>query len=424
MERPSVHPTSLRPPRAQCLAVVMVGLPARGKTYIARRLARYLSWLGYQTKVFNVGAYRRERIGSGSTHEFFDSHNVEGEAARRELARVAMEDMVGWFRAGGGEVAIYDATNHTRDRRTMVRQGCDRAGIPVLFVESLCDDAEIIASTIREIKLKSPDYAGVDPDVAVHDFSARIAHYEERYETLDASDGSFVKLVNVGHEMVLHDLRGDLQGRLVRVLMNLHIVPRPVWLTRHGESACNVDGRVGGDPNLTAKGERFALRLTEFIHDHVHAGDDVHVWTSTLKRATQTARHLPACAQAWRALDEIDAGNFDGMTYAEIKAQHPEEYARRQQDKLRYRYPRGESYEDVIQRLEPVIIELERQRSPTLVVTHRAVLRCLYAYFMDLPPKSCTRLDIPLHTVIELTPNAYGCDEEQIPLGDPVTEVG
>ena len=49
----------------------------------------------------------------------------------------------------------------------------------------------------------------------------------------------------------------------------------------------------------------------------------------------------------WRALDEIDAGACEGLTYAEIKAAQPEEYAARMQDKLRYRYPRGESYLDV-----------------------------------------------------------------------------
>jgi hypothetical protein len=46
-------------------------------------------------------------------------------------------------------------------------------------------------------------------------------------------------------------------------------------------------------------------------------------------------------------------------------------YRARKQDKLRYRYPRGESYLDVIQRLEPVIIELERQRSPVVVIAHQ-----------------------------------------------------
>uniref|UniRef100_A0A0M3JDG1 6PF2K domain-containing protein n=1 Tax=Anisakis simplex TaxID=6269 RepID=A0A0M3JDG1_ANISI len=29
--------------------IVMVGLPARGKTYISRKLCRYLKWIGFST---------------------------------------------------------------------------------------------------------------------------------------------------------------------------------------------------------------------------------------------------------------------------------------------------------------------------------------------------------------------------------------
>lgn len=43
----------------------------------------------------------------------------------------------------------------------------------------------------------------------------------------------------------------------------------------------------------------------------------------------------------------------DGMTYKEIEQVYPEEFERRQADKLSYRYPRGESYYDVTLRLEP-----------------------------------------------------------------------
>ena len=68
------------------LAIVMVGLPARGKTYTAKKLARYLLWLGYNAQVFNVGNYRRSRLGAHQTHEFFDPHNEAGVNARRELA--------------------------------------------------------------------------------------------------------------------------------------------------------------------------------------------------------------------------------------------------------------------------------------------------------------------------------------------------
>lgn len=31
--------------------IALVGLPARGKTYIAKKLSRYLNWIGINTKV-------------------------------------------------------------------------------------------------------------------------------------------------------------------------------------------------------------------------------------------------------------------------------------------------------------------------------------------------------------------------------------
>ena len=102
------------------------------------------------------------------------------------------------------------------------------------------------------------------------------------------------------------------------------------------------------------------------------------------------------------------------MTYDEICQRMPDEYEAGTVDKFRYRYPRGESYQDVIQRLEPVIFELERERAPVLVIGHQAVLRALYAYMMDSPPHECPFVSIPLHTVLELEPTAYGCDERRI----------
>jgi broad specificity phosphatase PhoE len=56
------------------------------------------------------------------------------------------------------------------------------------------------------------------------------------------------------------------------------------------------------------------------------------------------------------------------MTYQEIKTQNPAEYKLRAQYKLSYRYPMGESYIDLIQRLEPIIFEIERSRHPIIIV--------------------------------------------------------
>jgi broad specificity phosphatase PhoE/predicted kinase len=403
------RPASIR------LALVMVGLPARGKTHIARRVTRYLSWLGYRTRVFNVGNYRRERLGSQKAHSFFDPDNPEGASARREVAMAALDDMVAWF-DGGGEVGIYDATNSSRERRSIVAERLRDKGLEVVFLESICEDEEVIASNIRQTKLHMPDYAGMDPESAVRDFQARIAHYARVYETVGEDEGAFVKLIDVGRKLVAHRIHGYLPGRLVYFLLNLHPIPRPIYVARHGESAFNVEGRIGGDSGLSRAGEAFAKNLAGYLEKEL-GETEVRVWTSTLRRTIETAKPLGRGIVEWRALDEIHAGDCDGMTYEEIRDRMPKEFAARAADKFDYRYPRGESYRDVIRRLEPVIVELERERCPVVIVAHQAVLRALYAYLMDRPPRDCPTLAMPLHSVIKLVPETYECVEERIEIG-------
>jgi 6-phosphofructo-2-kinase len=49
------------------LVVVMVGLPARGKSYITKKIQRYLSWQQHNTRIFNVGNRRRVAVQATST---------------------------------------------------------------------------------------------------------------------------------------------------------------------------------------------------------------------------------------------------------------------------------------------------------------------------------------------------------------------
>jgi 6-phosphofructo-2-kinase/fructose-2,6-biphosphatase 2 len=55
----------------------------------------------------------------------------------------------------------------------------------VFFVESICDDPQIILENIKEVKLCSPDYKDAEVDAAVADFQLRIKNYELVYEPLD-----------------------------------------------------------------------------------------------------------------------------------------------------------------------------------------------------------------------------------------------
>lgn len=136
------------------------------------------------------------------------------------------------------------------------------------------------------------------------------------------------------------------------------------------------------------------------------------VWTSTLKRTIQTARFLPFEKLSWKALDELDSGVCDGLTYAEIEQRYPADFKSRDEDKYNYRYLGGESYRDVVIRLEPIIMELERSEN-IIIVTHQAVLRCIYAYFMGSSQEKSPWMEVPLHTLIRLTPRAYGTIEDR-----------
>jgi broad specificity phosphatase PhoE len=99
------------------------------------------------------------------------------------------------------------------------------------------------------------------------------------------------------------------------------------------------------------------------------------------------------------------------MTYKEIEKKYPKDYEMRKLDKYRYRYPLGESYKDMIFRTEPVIVEMERLEFPVFIVSHQAVLRVLYAYLSGKKPEECTYIDVPLHTIIEITVTPYGMKE-------------
>lgn len=206
-------------------------VPRRSDTPQAQR---YLQWLSIPSKTFNVGNYRRNDAPQ-PTADFFSTSNTAGEAMRRAAAESAVADMLAWFRSGG-VIGILDATNSTVDRRAWVLETCRAHNVEVLFVESKCDDEDLIMANIRDVKTTSPDYAGQDPEEAARDFRNRIRMYEKVYRSVD-EDGdeghlTYLKIMDVGRQVIINRIEDYLQSRVVYYLMNLHIRPRSVWLSR------------------------------------------------------------------------------------------------------------------------------------------------------------------------------------------------
>jgi broad specificity phosphatase PhoE len=57
---------------------------------------------------------------------------------------------------------------------------------------------------------------------------------------------------------------------------------------------------------------------------------------------------------------------------------------------------------------------MERVTHPLIIVGHLAVLRCVYAYLLDIPMAEVPYLVINLNSLIRLDPAAYGCKEKRV----------
>ena len=255
-------------------------------------------------------------------------------------------------------------------------------------------------------------------------------------------------MIDVGRKVVSHQIRGFLSAQTVYYLLNFNLSPRQIWITRHGESIDNLNGKIGGDSELSDNGHLYARALARFIKHERRAWDvrqqdkarSTHfpplpgdttppnpeysshsdgcngcssknfcVWTSMLKRSIETAHYFDEedfDVKQMKMLDELNAGAMEGMTYEEIRTKHNAEYELRKRDKLHYRYPGagGEGYLDIINRLRAVIVEVERMTDHVLLVGHRSVARVLLAYFKGLKRDDVADLDVPLGMLYMLEP--------------------
>ena len=75
----------------------------------------------------------------------------------------------------------------------------------------------------------------------------------------------------------------------------------------------------------------------------------------------------------------------------------------------------------MIRRLTSVVIDIEQQVIPTLVVSHVSILQCLMAYFRNTSVEQCMSIDVPMHTIIEYTPvRGGGFSEERHTLDESI----
>lgn len=65
-------------------------------------------------------------------------------------------------------------------------------------------------------------------------------------------------------------------------------------------------------------------------------------------------------------------------------------------------------------RLEPIILELEREQNDLLIIAHESVLRVLYGYLMACSATDIPSLEFPRDEIIEIIPASYNNSAKRI----------
>lgn len=116
-------PLSIFPITQDKFCFCFCGLPGRGKTHIASRLAKYLSFFhAVPVQVFNVAEYRERMFGGLKDADWFDPGNASSSVLIDECNKSAIEDMARFLLSNSNGCAIMDAPNATHARREYVRQ--------------------------------------------------------------------------------------------------------------------------------------------------------------------------------------------------------------------------------------------------------------------------------------------------------------
>ena len=142
---------------------------------------------------------------------------------------------------------------------------------------------------------------------------------------------------------------------------------------RHAPTDWNAAGLIQGrmDRPLSKAGRNLA-RWWRLPPDWAGA----RCLSSPLGRALDTARLLGLSPEPDPRLTEMDWGAWESRNLAELRAELGEAMARNEARGLNFRPPGGESPRDVQERLRPLLEELA---GGTVAVTHKGVLRALYA---------------------------------------------
>lgn len=210
-----------------------------------------------------------------------------------------------------------------------------------------------------------------------------------------------------------------------------------VALLRHAATAWNAEGRLQGRTDVPLSPEGRAQAAAWRLPELPGAGPGERVWlASPLARCRQTAELLlrsmsrsmilpPLRLEA--RLIERSFGDWEGETLAGLRARHGAEMAEWEAKGWDFAPPGGESPRAVLQRSMDLLQDMLQQERSIVGVTHRSVIRALYAAargwdMLGRPPEKL--LDGRVH-LFRLSPSGLEIDRLNLRLApEPARDVG
>lgn len=183
-----------------------------------------------------------------------------------------------------------------------------------------------------------------------------------------------------------------------------------VYIVRHGQTAWNAEYRLQGqaDTDLNALGREQATRNGERLRGLISDPAAFDFVASPMRRTRETMERVRAAMAlepgAYRTdprLVEVNFGDWQGFTFAELETRFPGAAAVRERDKWNFLPPGAgaESYQMLLERIRPWF---EALRQPTVCVTHGGVVRTIFRLAEGMSEQRAATLDVPQDRVLRL----------------------
>lgn len=158
-------------------------------------------------------------------------------------------------------------------------------------------------------------------------------------------------------------------------------------LVRHALTVDNQKSRLSGhiDSSISEEGKEQIDKITNYLKDF----DIDKIYTTTSSRTKDTVKKLSELKSIEiiekESLKEISFGDFEGLTFDEIKDKYPKEFQDMIENGYEYKYPNGESLIDSYNR---VCIELDNIISNNddrtiLICSHGGTIRNIITYLIS-----------------------------------------